>query len=315
MEIGWNQSRVRALGWMGLFGFVFLALPFWAGPASEAPPPTAPTAAFLLALAPAPLAAQEPDREERRSGGILITGEVVDVSGGQAIPSAEIQFIPAGADAPSHRALSAGNGRFRLQNVPAGEYTVTVTALGFRDLSEEVVVGTQGPVDVRIEIVPEALELDPIIVTATARSYLHQTGFYDRQRTGIGTFFTRDEFLQRASFRVSDIFRSIPGARVVEGGFGTVAQVTFRGGCRPDLYVDGVRTVPGTSVDEILAVHDVEAMEVYRGAASIPAQYARGGCAAVVVWTREPGGGDRPFSWRRLGVAAGFVLGALFLTR
>jgi len=54
---------------------------------------------------------------------------------------------------------------------------------------------------------------------------------------------------------------------------------------------------------------------VYRGTASIPAQYARGGCAAIVVWTREPGGGDRPFSWRRLGVAAGFVLGAIFLTR
>ena len=277
--------------------------------------------ASFLVLGPSSLAGQEPTEPERAAGqdgrasGILITGEVVDISSGRVVPSAEIHLIPFGADAPSHQAVSAGNGRFRLQAVPAGDYSLSLSALGFRDLAEDIQVGTQGPVDVRIEIVPEALELDPIIVTAMARGYLHQTGFYDRRRTGIGTFFEREEFLRRASFRVSDVFRSIPGARVAEGGFGSVAQVTFRGGCRPDLYVDGVRTVPGTSVDEILAVHDVEALEVYRGTASIPAQYARGGCAAIVVWTREPGGGDRPFSWRRLGVAAGFVLGALFLTR
>lgn len=313
MKMGRNRAGARTLRWLGLCSSSFILFPL-AGSPTVSPTTAGPLWAGAFVGA-ASLAAQEPDTRERSSGNIRITGEVVDVSSGQAVPSAEIRFTPSAGDTSPYRAISAGNGRFRFEDVPPGDYTLTVSALGFRDLSEGVVVGTMSPVDVRIEIVPEALELEPIIVTATARGYLHQTGFYDRQRTGIGTFFTREEFLRRAGFRVSDVFRSIPGARVVETGFGSVAQVTFRGGCRPDLYVDGVRTVPGTSVDEILAVHDVEAMEVYRGAASIPAQYSRGGCAAIVIWTREPGGGDRPFSWRRLGVAAGFVLGALFLTR
>jgi len=78
--------------------------------------------------------------------------------------------------------------------------------------------------------------------------------------------------------------------------------------------VDGVRTIRGTSVDDILSVHDVEAMEVYRGGL-IPGRFSSANCGAIVVWTRHVEDEGRPFSWRRTLTAAGLFFGTLFLLR
>lgn len=269
-------------------------------------------ALFAVSLAPG-LAAQE--RPDDAPEGIRITGTVMDLSTGVIIPAASLQLVPIDQADPSHQALSDEAGRFELRDVPAGMFRLDLQALGYHEMAEQIEVGERGPVDIRIEIVPQALELEPVVVTVTRRGYLERTGFFTRRQRGVGTHFTRDQFVQRASFQVSDVFRTIPGARVIERpGMGRTADVSFRGGCRPDVFIDGIQTVPGTSVDEILAVQDVEAMEVYRGA-TVPVEFSRGSCGAVVVWTREPGQGTRPFSWRRLLAGVGFVAGALLLTR
>lgn len=269
----------------------------------------------LLALAAGPsLYAQ--DAEAEPDEGIQIVGVVQDLSSGTIIPAASIELNPITQGLSPFQTLSNEEGRFQFEHVPPGEYTLEVQALGYHEMVEPVEVGEEGPVEVRIEIVPQALELEPVVVTALQRGYLDRAGFYDRQRRGSGTHLTRDEFLARASFQVSDVFRSIPGARVVQRpGPGQSADVAFRGGCVPDLFVDGIQTVQGTSVDDVLALQDVEAMEVYRGPGAAPSQYSRGTCGSILIWTREPGGGDRPFSWRRVAAGAGFVLGALLLTR
>jgi hypothetical protein len=269
-------------------------------------------ALFVFVLAPG-LMAQ--DRSGDEPEGIRITGTVVDLSSGAIVPAASLRLSPADASEPSHQALSDEDGRFELVGVPPGMFQLEVQALGFHEMGEQIEVGERGPVDIRIEIVPQALELEPVVVTVTRRGYLERTGFYSRRQRGVGTHLTRDQFVQRANFQVSDVFRTIPGARVTErSGLGRTADVSFRGGCRPDVFIDGIQTVAGTSVDEVLAVQDVEAMEVYRGA-TVPVEFSRGSCGAVVVWTREPGQGTQPFSWRRLLAGAGFVAGALLLTR
>ncbi len=269
-------------------------------------------ALFVSALAPG-LMAQE--RSEDEPEGIRITGTVVDMSSGAIVPAASLELVPADGWDASHQALTDEDGRFEFLDVPPGMFQLELQALGYHEMAEEIEVGERGPVDLRIEIVPQALELEPVVVTVTRRGYLERAGFYNRRQRGVGTHLTRDQFVQRASFQVSDVFRTIPGARVTERpGLGRTADVSFRGGCRPDVFIDGIQTVPGTSVDEVLAVQDVEAIEVYRGA-TVPVEFSRGTCGAVVVWTREPGQGTQPFSWRRLLAGAGFVAGALLLTR
>jgi hypothetical protein len=66
-----------------------------------------------------------------------------------------------------------------------------------------------------------------------------------------------------------------------------------RGDCPPQYFIDGMR-MEGGSADEIIP-HDIEALEVYAGIATIPLQFAPRAvqrektCGAIVIWTRLPG--------------------------
>jgi hypothetical protein len=41
-----------------------------------------------------------------------------------------------------------------------------------------------------------------------------------------------------------------------------------------------------TNLDRIVNVQDLAGMEVYTGLGGVPAQYQRGQCGAVVIWTK-----------------------------
>ena len=71
-------------------------------------------------------------------------------------------------------------------------------------------------------------------------------------------------------------------------------------GCdNTNVYIDGVRVIRDTSpdvevtLDDFVLASEITAMEVYRGAAEIPAEFggAVGRCGAIVIWTGT-GGGD-----------------------
>jgi hypothetical protein len=247
---------------------------------------------------------------------LLVSGQVTDLSSGAAIPAASLKLFRGDEPRAFRETLTDERGRFRMEDVAPGTYRIEIEALGFRTIAESVEIPDTPPVEMRIELAPQALELEGVVVTGRARTLLDRVGFNARRERGLGTHFTRDEILERASFRVSDVFRMVPGARVVpRAGPGLDADVRLRGGCAPDVIVDGVRTVQGTSVDDLLGLHDVEAIEVYRGSTA-PSQYTHSSCGAILVWTREPGSRDgRPFSWKRAMAAAGFVLGSILLTR
>ena len=89
----------------------------------------------------------------------------------------------------------------------------------------------------------------------------------------------------------------------------------MRGGCRPDLVLDGVplRPLASLAIDDYLTSQEVEAIEVYRGVET-PFRFGSSPCGAVVVWTRvpEPVPDRGPF-WKKLMVAAGGLMTFAFL--
>ncbi len=248
--------------------------------------------------------------------GIPVQVTITDLVTQEPVRAAQVEFALSGEPAPLLRGLTGEEGRFRFDAVRPGAYELTVGALGYHDLAASVdVPWDQDRLDIRIEMVPQALELEPVVVAVPSRNYLTRVGFNERRQRGLGTYLDREEVNRRATLQVSDVFYTIAGARVQQrSGPGRYADVTFRGGCVPDVFVDGVRTIQGTSVDDILSVQDVEAMEVYRGGL-IPGRFSAADCAAIVVWTRMVEDDGRPFSWRRALAAAGFFFGTMFLLR
>ena len=67
-----------------------------------------------------------------------ITGRVTDVQTGDSIPIARVQVYIANL---SLGGLTQQNGRYLLQNVPAGTHTLNVTWIGYPTVQAQITVG------------------------------------------------------------------------------------------------------------------------------------------------------------------------------
>jgi len=247
--------------------------------------------------------------------GVAVMGRVIDIRTTEPIPSVRIAFrLPNTGGDPVWQGLSGSTGTFVTARMESGEYEVEVQMLGYADILSRITFAQDGDIDLRIELVPEALALEPVVVAVRRQSRLETQGFYERQARGIGHFLDRADIEMRNPWRVADLFYGIPGARVIPTTLGQPApNVLLRGNCMPLIVLNGAPISGRVRLDEILHPQDLEAVEVYHGA-SAPIQYSQfTTCGTIMVWTREAHLGEgRPFSWRRLLAAAG-VVAAIFL--
>lgn len=214
--------------------------------------------------------------------------------------------------------LTDQSGRFRFRGLTDGRYRLEVERIGYRPASGSLDLRATVGARVDVEMVSEAVELEPLFVVAEAGSlYLDNAGFYDRARRGIGRFVTRNEILDRNALYLTDVFRTMPGVRVWRGaGVGSDSRVLLRSGCVADVYVDGVRLLPPVSIDALVQPTDVEAVEVYQES-EVPAAFRTTTCGAVVIWTHVPNPGlpGNPLTWKRVLAVVGFAAFAIVITR
>ena len=273
---------------------------------------------LLLSLSGwAVLEAQTPDAPQERVENVRVHGTVVDRETGEPLEGVSVQLESDELERDTDR-VTNDEGEFTFQTVPSGVYRIRIVRIGYQSLDHMVQLISRTEVELDVELSSEAVALEPIVVETRRSTALAITGFYERQRRGFGRFVDRDDIEERNPFVVSDLFRTIPGVQVSSGSgrMGSEGILTMRGGCRPEVFVDGLRMIPPFPFDQVLGVQDVEAIEVYRGAET-PAQYATtSGCGSVVVWTRRPTQGEaQPFSWKRFFVGVGFLAAGFALTR
>jgi hypothetical protein len=274
-------------------------------------------ALLVTALAGATAGAcQQPPPATRDS--LEVVGRVVDRVSGEELPAVRVSLRWRGdgrADTVVWQGLTDESGSFLSARVPALSYEVRAEALAFRPVAEPLDLRGRRRVEIRVEMVPEAVELEAVVVTSRDRSRLEASGFYERRRLGFGHSFTREDIEARNPLRVSDLLRTVPGMQVVPGRGGVGATLRYRGSCQPNLVVDGVPLSRPVSIDEILSPGDLEALEVH-SSSYFPGRIGSSTCGTVVAWTREGQRGEgRPMTWRRALVAAGLVLLGILLVR
>jgi len=257
--------------------------------------------------------ATEPDPNET----IRLVGEVVDRRTGRALPAAEIELFtfPVRTE-PIWSGQSDGQGRFQTGTVPIGAYQVDVEALSFSPLSHPLVLSESGVVDVRVEMVGVAYQLEPIVATARRRTNLERAEFYERRERGFGHFVTREDIEARGPLRVSDIFYRIPGARVIRGGGFSRASISLRGGCTPRYVIDGMLLTGRVEIDDLISAVEVEAVEVYHRA-SVPLRYSgQTTCGVIMIWTRDPVAQEATkLTWKRMVAAVTITILSYLWTR
>ena len=271
------------------------------------------SAPFLLAALASLGAGQEPSAD-LTGRTVYVTGQVIDQVTERPVASARVSLRQPGGGAIVWQGAADPEGWFRVGRFDLGSWEIGVEALGFATLRHPVTFEQDGAAEIQIELSPEALELEPIVVTASRQSRLEAEGFFERRRSGHGYTLIREEIAAAGlPSRVTDIFRRMPGVQVVASRNGFTAALRLRQGCTPRLVLNGTLLTSGvTTFDDVLSAQDVEAVEVYHSATA-PIRYGSNGCGVVMAWTREFGRIEgRPWSWRRIAVAVGFV-GAVLL--
>ncbi|MXX78663.1 MAG: PEGA domain-containing protein [Gemmatimonadales bacterium] len=187
-------------------------------------------------------------------------------------------------DLPSNR-----RGRFILSDVRPGVHELRIRRLGYATLRQPVTVNQGLTTEVNIGLAPTPVEMEPIVATVTRIRRLEIKGFYERkywgELTGNGYFFDADYIERwRPSSIESLIVSAVPGIgsgltnrRMSEGFSGRP--------CGMKMFLNGMdvrRNLPRLHMVEIAGV------EVYKGPASLPAEFTGSDsrCGAVVVWTK-----------------------------
>jgi hypothetical protein len=197
-------------------------------------------------------------------------------------------------------AVTRADGTFDIVDVewlPEVNYVAT-RRLGYVPWGVEIrLVPGFGPLEISIQLLPQAVSVDPVEVNANAvERVLTEVGFYTRQRVNAGFFIEREqiEWKLGSAMYVTDLLTGVPGIEVLDAEPGQIgSSVRFRGirsieeSCGPPrTFVDG-RVVEFEMLEMLVQPEDVYAIEAYRRPSEIPTEYrgANSACGVLLIWT------------------------------
>jgi Carboxypeptidase regulatory-like domain/CarboxypepD_reg-like domain/TonB-dependent Receptor Plug Domain len=235
-----------------------------------------------------------------------LIGRITDYETGEPVSGARVSIR--GTDFTT---LTDGSGGYAFANVPWGVYFLVVDHLAYAHQERAIRIMGDRAHEVNLGLVTEAIQLDPIDVKIRSRDWFGgMRGFRARRLRGFGYFVDRQAIERRGAIRVIDILREIPGvnvemARADSAAIGrTTTQTLFFRNCwrytpdgrkfatPPVFYLNGVKqmsiNLASGDLDTVLP-SEIEAIEVYRGPAEVPADFSGSdaGCGVIAIWTKR----------------------------
>lgn len=182
----------------------------------------------------------------------------------------------------------SSQGRFVLTHLAPGKHRVEIRAIGYRPHVLDLLLAPGQVLERQFAMVFTGDRLPELSVESRNSKLLPRYGDFERRRAnGIGAYITRDEIRARGYMSMGDALRTIKGVRVNCGVVECLIHMTRAApGCYPTYYVDGRLA---RSFAESTPISDVQGIEVYRGAAEMPGEFAGDGamCGVISIWTRS----------------------------
>lgn len=261
----------------------------------------------------APVLASERSANRGRRWSNAMIGTVLGAHDNAPIAGAMV-LIRKRDGSPVYSAVTNEDGQFRFTHPDrvTEEYTLSVEHVAYGKISREVRFQPGEQLEVEVLLAEEVIGLDPIVVTERRRGLLADVGFYDRMERGFGHHIEREEIERRRPWQVTDLMQGRPGLKVVQVeqhkydirliGSGRIGR-----DCQPSIWLDGslvreggqprVRSHPRSNkkiylqrqLSEVVSPEQIEAIELYTGAAGMPIQYggSNAACGVVLIWTRR----------------------------
>ncbi|HKJ92905.1 MAG TPA: carboxypeptidase-like regulatory domain-containing protein, partial [Longimicrobiales bacterium] len=213
-----------------------------------------------------------------------ITGTVTNSENGQPLQGAQISVV-----GTSLGTLSQETGRYMLLNVPTGRRTLRVEYIGYASTTVQVSVQAGQTATMNVELRPEAIALQQIVVTGVAGATQKSKVPFDVDQINAA------ELPVPTVNPASAIQGKVAGVTVVQGSGrpGAEASILLRGPTSIDasgrsqnpLYiVDGVILQSGM-VD--LDALDIESIEIVKGAAAASLYGSRAAAGVIQITTKR----------------------------
>jgi outer membrane receptor for ferrienterochelin and colicins len=229
--------------------------------------------ACLMAVMPSAIFAQGLGR---------IEGQVVDEDSRRPLPMANVILRGTTLGAATGR-----EGRYLIVNVPAGEYRLTVTMIGYGAVTKAISVSAGERSHLDLELKPNAVELGGIVVTAT------RTPRYIKDVPIRTEVITSQNLEEKAAPNLYEALEGVPGLRVEQQcSYCNFSMLRMQGleGDHVQLLIDGQPIYSGlASVYGLqqVAAGQIDRIEIVKGAGS--ALYGSSAVAGVVnVITKTP---------------------------
>lgn len=197
-----------------------------------------------------------------------VQGRLTDADSGEPLSQAVVELV-AGNGRVVARVLSNADGLYRIADVPAGDFTLSVTAVGYgtqRPNTVNVAADATATADLAIEAV--AFELNPLVVSASRQS---EKALDAPAHVEV---VSETEIRERPAVTPVDHLRSVPGVDVITQGT-QAANVVVRGfnnifsGALHTLTDNRIAGVPSLRLNALhfipTANEDIQRMEVVLG--------------------------------------------------
>jgi hypothetical protein len=194
------------------------------------------------------------------------------------------------------------NGRFRILDVPSGQYIVIVRRAGFHPTSAVLQVNGSDTLRLSYTLQQAPAELAPVIIAEQQQSF-RMKEFEYRRKLGVGEFMTAEQIEKHNSAYVTELLRMFTSINVTPtsggGGQDVYYPVSSRatGGmtstgqaaCFMIVYVDNVPMPAPFNLDMLPAPAELAGIEVYAGASETPLQFAslNTSCGVILIWTKD----------------------------
>lgn len=190
-----------------------------------------------------------------RQGRVIISGRVVSSDNGTIdLATIHLQGTPFSCKTDE-------DGRYAI-SAPEGEYTISVSALGYKDAHRKIKVGGNGLQGLDFKLSPDVIELNAVTVTAT--------GVGRVKRSAYNAIAIDTRGMQNTTKNLSDALATAPGVKLREsGGVGSDMQLMVDGfsGKHVKVFIDGV---PQEGVGSSFGLNNIpvsfaKRIEVYKG--------------------------------------------------
>jgi TonB-linked SusC/RagA family outer membrane protein len=226
-----------------------------------------------------------------------ITGQVTSAQNMRPLDGAQVSVEGTGMGG-----LANAQGRFLLLNVPAGNYSLRVTMIGYGTARQQVTVAAGEVANADFQLEETALALDEIVVTGTAAEVRAKEvgnsldAVTSREIQNIPVLRNSEDILAGRAPGVTIMTNSGQpgaGATVKIRGVNSISQTK-----EPLIYVDGVRifNLPSraawgarTSVSPLqdIAAKDIERIEIVKGAAATTLYGTEASAGVIQIFTKK----------------------------